>query len=72
MISIAPEYLNARNAAQYLGISYGTLMSDYPSWIACGVTPIRYGGRANTGHLRFKKSELDHLMNQWKMIRTEN
>lgn len=69
MIQIAPQYLTARQASDYLGIAYVTLRKDYKSWFDLGVNPSRYGGKNDSGHLRFKRSELDHLMDQWRLVK---
>lgn len=66
MISISPEYLSAKQSAAYLGIGYSTFRRDYPSYVAFGVVPRTYMGR--TGR-RFKRSELDRLMDTWRVIK---
>lgn len=66
MIQIAPEYLTTRQAATYLGIGYSTLLRDWPKWTDLGVNPSRYNGIKD---LRFKRSELDQLMDQWRVIK---
>lgn len=66
MIQISPEYLSGKQAAIYLGIGYSTLRRDWPSWTKLGVVPSRYNGRKE---LRFKRGELDSLMDQWKVIK---
>lgn len=69
MIKISPEYFSAKQAADYLGIAYVTLKRDYPGWDRFGVIARRYNDRASTGKLRFKRTELDQMMNQWKVIK---
>lgn len=56
-------YLNCREAAQFLGIGYSTVLRDWPSWVEWGVVPSRYPKRT----LRFKKSDLDKLMQAFKV-----
>ena len=59
-------YLNAKQAANYIGIAYSTLKRDWVKWTSQGVNPSRYMG---TKQLRFKRSDLDHLMHQWRVIK---
>lgn len=57
------NYLNLREAAEYLGIGESTAQRLWPSWIKLGIIPARYPGK----RLRFKKSDLDKLIEQFKV-----
>jgi predicted site-specific integrase-resolvase len=69
MLQISPEYLSAQQAASYLGIAYETLKKNYPQWMKFGVIARRFNNKADTGKLRFKRSELDQMMDQWKVVK---
>lgn len=58
MIKSTQEYLNCRQAGEYLGLGYSTVLRDWPKWVSWGIVPSRYPSRT----LRFKRSDLDRLM----------
>lgn len=63
MIKEAQEYLNLKQSAEYLGIGEATAQRLWPSWGSYGVHPARYPKRT----LRFKKTDLDRLMEAFKV-----
>lgn len=57
-------YLNLKDSAVYLGLSYRTAKNEWPGWIEkFNVTPSRYPKRT----LRFKKTDLDKIMELTKV-----
>jgi len=64
MIKQAQEYLNLKQAAEYLGIGGSTAKRIWPSWIDHGVVPSRFPGNK----LRFKRSELDRMMDLLRVV----
>lgn len=65
-MEIIPAYLSTKQAAEYLGIGYSTAKKNWPQWTKFGVVPSRLNGKAE---LRFKRSELDRLMDAWRVIK---
>lgn len=57
-------YLSLKESAEYLGIGESTAQRDWCSWEKFGVIPSRYPGRT----LKFKKSDLDKLMEATKVV----
>lgn len=57
------QYLNLRQAAEYLGIGRATAIRLWPSWSKFGVVPSRYPQRT----LRFKRADLDRMMEALKV-----
>ncbi len=60
-------YLNLREASQYLGIGESTAQHIWPSWEAYGVIPSRFPVKT----LKFKKSELDQMLENLKVRQCE-
>lgn len=63
MIRERQEYLSLKQAAEYLGIGDSTAKKNWPTWEQYGVIPSRYPKRT----LRFKRSDLDKLMELTKV-----
>jgi hypothetical protein len=60
-------YLNLRESAEYLGMGKSTLKRIWPSLERYGIIPSRFPART----LRFKKTDLDRLMQETKVINRE-
>lgn len=65
MTKPAQEYFNLRQASQYLGIGIATAKREWVKWQEYGVIASRYPART----LRFKRSDLDKLMQSFKVSR---
>jgi hypothetical protein len=56
-------YLSLKESAEYLGIGESTVRKEWPSWEKFGIVPSRFPAQT----LRFKKSDLDRLMDATKV-----
>lgn len=63
MIKPLQNYLNLKQAAEYLGISESHAKTQWPGWSKYGVIPSRFPSRM----LKFKISDLDKLMEVLKV-----
>lgn len=65
MIKPTQQFMSLKQASEYLGISYQTAKRDYRGWSKWGVSFHRYNGQSN--RLLFKRSELERMVDQWKI-----
>lgn len=64
MIKHAQQYLNLKQAAEYLGINESTASRQWPGWKErFNVVPSKLGKRT----LKFKRSDLDQMMEALKV-----
>lgn len=57
------EYLTLKEAAEYLNISVSSAHKEWPRWAEFGCVPSRFPRHT----LRFKRSDLDRLMEATKV-----
>lgn len=62
------RYLNMREAAEYLGMSYSDVCAKWPDWDVYGCIPARRPGGRN---LMFDRKELDRMVEQWKVTQPQ-
>jgi predicted DNA-binding transcriptional regulator AlpA len=67
ILSTTQQFLSLKETAEYLGIGERTAQRDWPSWERYGVVPSRMGSRV----LRFKKADLDQMMESLKVVKAK-
>jgi len=61
------EYLTLEEVARLLRRSRSAVYKAWPAWIRQGVAPIRVGGKADHGGLLFRRSDIEQLLNAWRV-----
>ncbi len=60
------DWLTLAEVAGLLRLSRSFVFKNWPMWTSYGVKPVRSGGR-DRGRLLFRRSEVEQLLERWRV-----